>query len=172
MDKYHHIQYIKNKYIPLFLILFWVIFFVISLLFILNNNYIKLLYSNNILLLIISILLYLSVSLIIIYNYGIIIFTKKLNIIINDEYFDINEGDKIIYFKDIKTLKLETINNIRHKIITGYIFILEWNNENIIINIYTGTSKREKRNCDALIKFYGELNKKYNEGNNVRQHCI
>jgi len=112
MDKYHHIQYIKNKYISLFLVLFWAIFFVISLLFILNNNYIKLLYSNNILLLIISILLYLFVSLIIIYNYGIKIFTKKLNIIIKNEYFDINEGDKIIYFKDIKTLKLETINNI------------------------------------------------------------
>jgi hypothetical protein len=161
MDKYHHIQYIKNKYIPVFLILFWAIFFVISLLLIFNINYFKLLYSNNILLLIIFIIFYLFVSLLLIYNYGIKIFTKELNVIIKDEYFDINEGDKIIYFKDIKTLKLETINNIRHKIITGYTFILEWNNENIKINIYTGISKKEKINCDTFIKFYDELNEKY-----------
>jgi hypothetical protein len=171
MDKYHHIQYVRSKYIPVFLILFGAIFFVISLIFIFNNDFIKILFSKNIILIYILIFLYLFGSMFLILNYGIKIFTKRLNIIIKDEYFDINEGEKMIYYKDIKTLKLETIKHIRYQIITGYILILEWNNEKIKIIIYTGTSKKEKRNCDALLNFYEELNKKCNENNDVRHHC-
>jgi hypothetical protein len=170
MDKYHHIEYIKSKYIPVFLILIWAILFAVSIVFIFNINYVKMLYSKNLLLLTIMIFLYLFVSLFLFYIFGIKIFTRKMNIIMQDEYFDINEGKKIIYYRDIKTLKLETIKNIRYNTVTGYTFVLDFNNENILINVYTGTSKKGKSNCDTLIKFYEELSKKYNE-DNIRHHC-
>jgi hypothetical protein len=171
MDKYHHIQYVGNKYVPVLLVIFWAVLFIFFLIFIFNNDFMNILFSENIILMSILIFLCLFGSMFLILNYGIKIFTKKLNIILKDKYLDLNEGEKIIYFKDIEVLKLETITHIRYKIIIGYTLNLEWNNEQIKITIYTGISKAEKRNCDALLDLHEELKKKFNEDNNVRHHC-
>jgi hypothetical protein len=161
MDKYYHIQYIRSKYILVLLIIFWAVFFAVSIIFIFSVDFIQILFSKNTILISMLIFLYLFASMFLMFNFGMKIFTKEINMIIKDERFDINEGEKIIFFKDINTLKLETIKHLKYKIITGYILIIEWNNEKMKIIVYTGTSEKEKRNCDALLNFYEELHKKY-----------
>jgi len=162
MDTYY-IHYNRNKYSVLILLLFWLLIFLTYIILIFENSYLKELFSNSILIMSLFIFIPLFGSLFAVLGFGLKLFSKKIKFTIFDHYLDINDGEKKIKFTEIELLKMETILHKVYKYTTGYKFLLKYNDiEKIEITIFTGTSKKEKYNSESLIKFYNELEKKWN----------
>ena len=85
--------------------------------------------------------------------------------IINNDHIDINKSEKKLYYNSIHDLSLETIGgkNYMQKIITGYILTIKYNDDIIKIIVFTGTSGKEKKNCEIFLGFNNALNEKYKE---------
>jgi len=104
------------------------------------------------------------------------IFSKKYNIKINNENdcIDINYGNKIITYKDIKDIQLlpeilKTETKHGYKIeddkIMGYNLIIKYKNDSkISMVVYIGKSEKNKKNLESVFKLYREIYKIiYNE---------
>jgi len=98
---------------------------------------------------------------------GVKIFTKNIYINMDNEYMNINNGRKIIYYASIVDLKLKPIipkGGFYKDKATGYILNIKFENKKNIkhydemkIVVYTGTSKNEKQNVESLLNLYNEL---------------
>jgi hypothetical protein len=145
------IQYYKSKYIPAILTIVWAISVALLAILIINNKL-----STIVVYIILMVLLFIIIEI-----YRLKICSRSINVKIYDNYIEINKNEKIL-FSNIIEIRFMTIKNIRNGIITGYIIKLKYNiNEKIKIVVLTGTSKKEKINCEYLIGFYNELRLKY-----------
>jgi hypothetical protein len=89
---------------------------------------------------------------------------RNVHAILFDDYLKMDND--VIYYKEIKTLNFNTIK-YSGIVTTGYTLKIKYNiNKKINIVVFTGTSKAEKKNCETLLKFFNELNVKYNMVNN------
>ena len=162
----YNFKYYLNQYIIKILILFWIIIFSTCIYVIFRFNII-----NNSVIKTVFIICFIIISLILILYYGLKLFSKNVNAIVFDNYIDINHGEKIIYFKNITALNLQTIKDKRFDLITGYILNIQYdNNKNIKYYVYAGTSKKEKMNEEYLLNFCIEISKIWNNG--VSSHSI
>ena len=147
----YYIQYYKSKYITLILTIVWAISVTLLAIFIINNEILTI-----VVYIILMVLLFILIVI-----FGLKLLSKNTNIKICNNYIEIHKNDKIL-FNNITEIKFVTIKNIRNGIITGYIIKLKYNiNKKIQIVVLTGTSKKEKINCESLISFYKELKSKY-----------
>jgi hypothetical protein len=91
---------------------------------------------------------------------GLKIFSKNISIIFYNDYFEIDTYE-IIYYKNVIECYLEEIKVMHYNIITGYILKLKYDEgKKIKLVVLTGTSEKEKINCEYLLAFYNELNKR------------
>jgi hypothetical protein len=165
-------QYTKNKYAVLFLIMFCMILLLIFLYVVYEIPFINNLIPNDTIM-VILILGFFSGTMFLSLTYGLSLFSKNINVVVFDDYININQGEKILYFNKINNLNLEAIipkAYITHKV-TAYILNIHYNNkEKIKYIVYTGTSKNEILNTESLLKFHNEINILWNYG--TRPHCI
>ena len=156
-----NLKYYKNKYVMLYLLIFALAVFAVICVFILTNDLIgNILEKNHIVLSFIIVLLAFLSSTIIITGVGSKIFSKNIQIIIYDDYFEIDSLEKY-YYNNIIKCNLKTIKDIDTGFINQYSLELKLNNKkNIKYNIFTGGSKKEKLNVENLLIFYNELKQK------------
>ena len=152
-------KYYKNKYIIFILFPLWIIPLIVITTFLVNNECLINLMEKNI---IISIAIYISVIcglLYLILDYGMKLLAKNIEIQLNNNNMKID--NEIVDYKDIKTVKFETIKSSVGNIITGYLLKIKYGNYKKNIVIFTGLSKKEKHNCETFMKFYYSFNNVY-----------
>jgi hypothetical protein len=103
-------------------------------------------------------------------NCCIKLFKKEMRIIIFKDYFDINNGEKTIYFKNIQELKWgASLSASRHSDeIIGYRLTIKYNDtEKLRIHILKGNSEKAINNCNLFLEFHNEIDIKYKEYNGI-----
>jgi hypothetical protein len=155
-----NLKYYNSRYGMLLLVFFAIASFAVLSIFIFTNDLIINILEKHFVLAIICIFLFFLIILLSITGIGSKIISKNIQIIIYDDFFEIDSLEKY-YYNNIIEYNLEIIKATRYDIITAYILKLKLNdNKNIKYIVFTGTSKKEKSNSENLLMFYDELSKK------------
>jgi hypothetical protein len=160
--KEYSIEYIGSRFILLIpAILLSILFFVLKHLVFDRNLFLQISLKNELIGIALFSICFVIIG-VIVCNYVIKIFLKRMKIMLFNDHLDINYGERLIYFKNIQLINLKTYKG-RHGI-TGYIIKIQYNNtEKFKIDVLTGSSKKEKNNYRLFLELYNEINLNYKE---------